>query len=287
MMRKEVNNTNILPEVDELAAMPEREELDFSDATPLPYWNDETRSLPNLFLRTSLFAATRAPRDGIKTLCNGHFKLDEHTKARYLGIQLDQTDMDVWEQILHMCMEEGDWVIDFTKKKFLRGLGRDGSTADYKWLDETVMRLMNGVIGFDSKTKEFGKIRYIGHLIHTYKSFEDTGQVRIIVNPDIGKMYQKGLFTRVNIDQRIALGNAPLAKWIHGFYSSHGRPFSYKVETLMEMCGAGYTEVKKFRYRLKEALSKVSAVTGWDMYIDETDKVVVRKSRIRSLEKKD
>jgi len=70
-------------------------------ALQLPLWPEATRGTPNSFLRGALFAAIQgkereyikgqllASRDGIK--------------IRFTGMQLDQSDLDVWEQAAELA----------------------------------------------------------------------------------------------------------------------------------------------------------------------------------------
>jgi hypothetical protein len=81
----------------------------------------------------------------------------------------------------------------------------------------------------------------------------------------------------VDAVERAKLRRHPLAQWLHAFYSTHSEPYAYKVTTLKELCGSDTDELWKFRQVLRRALEKLAEATGWECYIDDEDKVIVRK----------
>ena len=128
--------------------------------------------------------------------------------GRFHGPQLDQADLDVWEQALQLARTGGlGRRIQFTASQFLS-------------LDV-------------SSSVEFG--------------------------------------------QRMALKKRPLAHWLHGYYSSHAKPFPVKVETLHRLCGSQNTAIKGFKQELKSALEKLEEVTHWRWEIDASDLVHLSK----------
>ena len=67
----------------------------------LPLWPEAKRGAPNAVLRGALFAAIQG---------KGRIALDRELLAaqngitiRYTGWQLTQSDLDVWEQVLHLA----------------------------------------------------------------------------------------------------------------------------------------------------------------------------------------
>uniref|UniRef100_UPI002FF144DF plasmid replication initiator TrfA n=1 Tax=Streptomyces cyaneofuscatus TaxID=66883 RepID=UPI002FF144DF len=65
-------------------------------------------------------------------------------------------------------------------------------------------------------------------------------------------------YTHVDWKQRKKLGNNNLAKWLHGFYSTHASPFDYKVETIRDLCGSNPSQrLGDFRKLLRAALKKL------------------------------
>ena len=71
---------------------PEKKTERPSNLVQLPLWPKPTRGTPNSFLRGALFAATQGKKAAI-------FKTRNLSQSKgFTWIQLDQSDLDVWEQ---------------------------------------------------------------------------------------------------------------------------------------------------------------------------------------------
>ncbi len=106
---------------------------------------------------------------------------------------------------------------------------------------------------------------------------DQTGKYFIEINPKIMALYGHDGWTGIEIEQRLALKFQPLAQWLHGFYSTHAKPYPYKVSTLKEFCGSEVKELFNFRTQLKKAAAQVSGVTGWKIWVDDKDLLHVEK----------
>src|SRR5436305_6064793 len=69
----------------------------------LPLWPEAVRGAPNDILRSALFAAIQG---------KGRAFLKQHlivaydgNQIKYTGEQLDQSDLDVWEYVLHLARQ--------------------------------------------------------------------------------------------------------------------------------------------------------------------------------------
>ena len=61
---------------------------------------------------------------------------------RYTGGQLDQADLDVWEQVLHLARTQAlGTKCYFTAHGFLKALGRSTGKQNHVWLGESLARL--------------------------------------------------------------------------------------------------------------------------------------------------
>ena len=107
---------------------------------------------------------------------------------------------------------------------------------------------------------------------------DETGHYVIKMNPEIAALFGTDGWSGVEFETRRALKGQPLAQWLHQFYSSHARPFGFKVETIHRLCGSEAKLMKHFRAELREALSKLAEVTRWTCEIDENDVVNVAKT---------
>lgn len=238
----------------------------------LPLWPEPVRGVPNSILRSALFGAIRRGKRAF---------LQREPIASYEGVtilqtgpRLDQADLDVWEQCLHLARTGGLGLeIRFTGHGFLRAIGRRTGKSQHEWLKSSLARLMSSVVEVQD-----GKRAYAGQLIHHWYRDDETGRHVIVINPKIAALYGSDGWTQVQWQQRLALHKRPLAQWLHGFYSTHVEPYAIKVETIHRLCGSETKELFHFRAELRDALAALAVVTGWTWEIDGSDLVHVRKA---------
>jgi hypothetical protein len=228
----------------------------------LPLWPEPVRGAPNSFLRSALFAAIQGKtRTRLKKRMLGSI---QGVTVRYTGEQLDQSDLDVWEQAVHLARRHplGN-VCHFTAYAFLKALGRSTGKSDYEWLDDVVDRLVACDVILQTKDKAYG-----GNLIATWKRDERTRTYKLTLNADLVKLYGWNDWTAIDWKQRQLLRGKPLALWLHGFYSSHAQPFPLKVETIHQLSGSATKNPRHFKANLKVALDQLEAATGIKATID-------------------
>ena len=244
----------------------------------LPLWPEAVRAVPNAVLRGALFSVAQE-REAFKTATL--IATVEGIEIRFQGTRPNQTDLDVWEMLLHLArLQPLSSEVRFTAHAMLKALGRGTSGKHHEELKQQIRNLAAGLaeITWTKERKTFG-----GTLISNFFRDEDTGLYIVKFNQDFGKLYATG-HTSIDWEERKSLGQNNLAKWLHGFYSSHEQPYPYKVETLQRLCGSA-TERRGFRRILKEALPKLvglGTIDSWE--IDpETDLVSVVKPRKKRL----
>ena len=242
----------------------------------LPLWPEPVRGVPNSILRSALFGAIkrgkRAYQDGVKKASV------EGVTVVHTGPQLDQADLDVWEQCVHLARTGGLGVeIRFSGHGFLKAIGRSTGKSQHEWLKSALRRLMTSLVELED-----GKKAYAGQLIHRWFRDDLTGHHVMELNPDLAAMYGLDGWSQIEWEQRRLLKRQPLAQWIHGFYSTHAAPFPYKVETLHRLCGSESENIKHFRENLRKALHAVADATSWTWEIDESDLVHITKSQTAS-----
>jgi hypothetical protein len=125
---------------------------------------------------------------------------------------------------------------------------------------------------------KFGHYFYAGSLINDLYRDEKLKMTGPVFNPKLLALFQDGSYSSVYWEHRLALGGSPLAQWLHGHYSSHKQPYEYTVAKLHSLCGSESKKLYQFRYELKEALAKMSGVTGWRCEIVTGDKVRVDRA---------
>lgn len=254
------------------------------DQSIMKSWPDAVRGVPNAILRSALFGATRRGKRAyneaaLKASVGGVILV--HT-----GPQLDQGDLDVWEQCLQLARGRPlGMPIQFTAGSFLKAIGRGTGKSQYEWLKSSLRRLMLALV----EVKD-GRMAYAGQLIHDLCRDEATGKHSICLNPRITALYGPGGWSWVDWGHRTTLQKSPLAQWLHGFYTSHAQAYPYKVETIHKLCGSESKNVTDFRKDLRKALQLLEEVAGWETTLDSSGIVRVwrkaSKSQQRHLAKK-
>ena len=243
-----------------------------SNVALLPPWPSAVRGVPNSLLRSALFGAIkrgkRAYQDRIKKASV------EGVTVIHTGPQLDQADLDVWQHCLHLARTDGLGTrIQFTAGGFLKAIDRSTGKSQHEWLKGAFARLSSSVVEVAD-----GKRAYFGPMLIGGARDDETGQYVIEMNPKIASLFGTDGWTGVEIEVRRALKKQPLAQWLHQFYSSHARPFGFKVETIHKLCGSDNKQLAGFRRELSEALKKLSEATKWTCEIDGNDVVNVAKT---------
>lgn len=253
----------------------------------LEEWPDRVRGVPNVILRSALFSISQtrlmfsrltpiASLDGIE--------------IRFRGEQFNQDDLDVWETLVHRARKQplGTYV-RFTVNDILRELGRKTGGAQHAQLQEELARLMGGVIELrwpDEAKKLTDKL--------IIKSFYDevSETYVLMLSEDLLKIYKAG-YSYIDWEERKLYKKNALARYLHGFYTSHADPYALKVETIRDLCGSKKEQrLGDFRKALRIALdllvdnkSLISASINEARDVVEVKKIPTASQR-RYLEKK-
>lgn len=243
-----------------------REPKKTSSQMSLDLWPDSVRGIPNAVLRGSLFTVSKT-----RTIAKNRELLAavEGIEIRFKGERFNQTDLDVWEMLLHLArLQPLGNRVEFSAHEFLKALGRLTGKSQHEQLKEEIARLRSGTveITWTEKRKTF-----LGGLIEKAYRDEDTQRYVVIFDYKMLGLYENG-YSHIDWNQRQALGSNNLAKWLHGFYATHAEPFPYKVETIKTLCGSTAKELKKFRQTLKSALNElteIGAIQSWEINADD------------------
>lgn len=218
----------------------------------LPLWPEPMRAVPNGFLRSALFGAIAKgkrrymERERLASL--------EGIEILYTGLRLDQSDLDVYESVLHavrfQAMGEQCRVTSYA---LLKLMGKTDTGKNRATLQIRIERLRANAV-----TVKQGRYTYIGGLIDEAYKDEDTQEWVIVLNPKLRALYAADQFTHVDWAIRHELNGKPLAQWLHGFYASHAAPLPMKVETLLELSGSENSSTTSARQTLRKALTAVS-----------------------------
>ena len=243
----------------------------------LPLWPEPARGLPNSTLRGALFPAIQGKTRDYKK--REILVAQKGIQIRFTGWQLDQADLDVWEQCLHLARQHPLGTrCDFTARSFLKALGRSTGKQNHEWLKDAFARLVGAVVEITHNDKT-----YFGTLIEGGVRDERTGLYVLNLNPDLVKLYGPGMWTAVDWDQRRALGTRkPLAQWLIGFYSTHAKPYPMSVKNLMQLSGSRTKKTWKFKQNLEAALDELKAVGAIVEYSIEDGTVHVSRTPSKS-----
>lgn len=255
-----------IAKLDRLRAMQNAKQVNLALPPPtmqLPIWPEPTRGTPNTWLRGALFAAIQGKER--RALKREVLATVEGISIRFTGWQLDQSDLDVWDTIVHMsrCRPLGT-PIHFSAYSILRELGRDAGKSQHEWLKDAIARLYSAGVEITA-----GRYTYFGGLLHGARD-DDTGRYVVQLHPALLEMYLAG-WTQIRWDHRTALRRKPLALWLHGWYSTHAKPYALRVDTLRRLSGSRNHDAASFRRQLKVALTEleaIGAITAWEVRND-------------------
>lgn len=237
----------------------------------LELWPDAVRGVPNAILRSALFGVSKTRKiHKTRTLIAS---VDGY-EIRYKGETLNQTDLDLWEMLLHLArLQPLGTEVEFSAHALLKELGRGTGKSQREQLKEELMRLITGGVEI-TWTKE--QKAFAGALVSSYFRDDETGRYVVKFNQDMAKLYGMG-YTNIDWTERQALGKDSLGKWLHGHYASHAAPYPFKVETLKKWSNSTVNRLGDFRKQLRAAMNRlveIGAIKSW-MIDPKTDLVSV------------
>lgn len=237
-------------------------------------WSDDQRGVPNSILRSALFGAIGR---GKRVYHSGVIAALGDVFLKQIGVQFDQADLDVWGHSLHISRYSplGESV-EFSAYRFLKDIGRHTGKSQRDWLEESFVRLMTSEI----QVSEGGK-SYTGKLIQHHVR-DKTGLHKIKINKELANLYGHDGYTKVDWNERLALRKHPLAQWLHGFYSTHARPFRYKLKTIHHLCGSHSKSLNDFKKDVIKAFEVMHSEIKWTGEISASGLITMTKPCSRS-----
>ncbi|MBU1245343.1 replication initiator protein A [Myxococcota bacterium] len=255
----------------------------------LPDWPDKTRGVPNLCLRSALFGVIRRGR---RRAVKGEVIASvQGLNIRYTGWRLDQGDFDVLVQTLHLQTRHIEKTsknyIRFEVKSFLRAIGRQPGKSGREWLKDCFRRLTATAVEINVELRNrYGNeaYTYAGSLVDEFYYNDREHTYFLKINPKLAELFDAG-WTQLQWQQRLQL-KTDLAKWLHGFYSSHRVPYPMKVATLKHLCGSDCKRLVDYRRSIRNAMAELvnaGAIQAWQ--IDRKDKIHVQRFANRPISK--
>jgi hypothetical protein len=227
-------------------------------ARQLPLWPETSRGTPNLWLRGALFAAIhgkdRQAFQRVLVATIGGVEL------RFSGWQLAQSDLDVWEAVVHLARTQSlDRRAEFSAYQILKSLSRPNGQSEREWLRDSFTRLAGAVVELKACD-----LIFFGALLKGARD-ESTGRYVIQLDPALASIYESG-WTRIDWGERQKLRRKPLALWLHGWYSTHAQPYAMQVETIRRLSGSSNSHGGSFRRQLGKALDELVDVGSISSY---------------------
>ncbi|MBJ9920678.1 MULTISPECIES: hypothetical protein [Burkholderia] len=220
---------------------------------------------PNALLRFALFGAQRErmaaakifPRQSSTT--DGRFLIAEtaHYRIEYDGDEaLNADDLMVLLVCFAIARNAGDMgaYVPISLSECNRYLWKSRSGKNTLLFRQSLMRLYKGYVKITVDGVGIKRQRFLANYDN-----DDTDSN----NPVYWIRIDKGMAPLFEADAteidvvRMAHLNSYLAKWLHGFYSTHDGKKDYSVSELQELSGSSYLPLFKFRAKLREAVKEL------------------------------
>jgi hypothetical protein len=250
-----------------------------------PQWGDERRAAAAAIFRSALFPPLNFKK-ARAYLEEAEIYATKGIKIYFTGKQFDQSDLDVYLELLHIAREYPFGVeCCFTAYGFLKALGRATGKANHQWLHSVLIRLRGGTVDMTDH-----EIRYFGGLIEGGFKDEMTSHYRVRLNPELARLFRGDLWASIDIQQRRDLKQNQTAKALHAYYSSHANPGPHRYETLAAIIGlknSNQRQLKVCLLKAHEALKQVGCLADFEAGTDTiTPKVNHTPSQNRHIIKK-
>lgn len=216
------------------SASPAAQEPKAEEAAQLTAWSEAYRAAPNAIFRSALFPALRGrDKENRRFLENEEIFCPAGLKITFTGKQFDQSDLDVYLELLNMAKPYPlGTPIRFSAYALLKALGLTMGGENHARLHAVLVRLRGGtpeIIGKD--------VRYFGGLIIGGFRDEITFEYEISIDPKFAVLFTAGMFSQLDLATRRALGRNPTAKALHAYFSTHIDPGAHNIETLCNIAG--------------------------------------------------
>ena len=227
-----------------------------------PQWGDERRAAAAAIFRSALFPPLNF-KQSRPYLEEAQIYATKGIEIYFTGKQFDQSDLDVYLELLHIAHEYPFGVeCCFTAYGMLKRLGRASGGDNHRQLHSTLIRLCGGVVDMtDHKT------RYFGHLVESGIKDEITKHYRVRLNPEMVRVFRGDLWASLDIQQRRDLGRSQTAKALHAYYSTHAAPSPHRYETLAAIIGLTDKNPRKVKMKMviaHESLKEVGFLSDFE-----------------------
>ena len=225
-------------------------------------WANDRRAAPNAVFRSALFPALNT-KQRRRFVQNHKIYSVSGLDVTFTGQQFDQTDLDVYLEILNLAKTVPlGQPVRFSAYSLLKALGWGVGGNQHKRLHLVLVRLCGGVVEATDH-----KARYFGQLLFGGVRDEITNDYEITINPNFAKLFGFGLWSSIDLEQRRALERNSTAKALHAYYSTHTAPSLHLYDTLAQLAGLegkNRRDVKASLIRAHEELKRVGFLVSYD-----------------------
>ena len=227
----------------------------------LPVESPDRRTTPNVCLRSALFGVVGRGRR--RWLRDVEIAAQDGYRVLYTGERLDQSDLDVWLAVKHLCARVPLGAeATFSAPELFRLLGKSDGQASREALKRSLKRMFEASVSLEAPSGA----GFAGHMIDWWKWDAESCRFSVVLSPRMAPLFEDEDYTLLVNAQRQRLGK-DLARWLHGYWSSHQRIYPIYDATLMRLCGAEFGRSRAFRELLREALAELEAMgflaPGW------------------------
>ncbi|MDA8308097.1 MAG: plasmid replication initiator TrfA [Deltaproteobacteria bacterium] len=222
----------------------------------LDFWENDKRGGPNSLFRSALFPALN--KQTRRFLKHEHLFAVRGLEVVFTGEQFDQSDLDVYLEILNLARKSPlGTPVRFSAHSMLKTLGRPTGGSHHKWLHSVLIRLRGGTLDITDHMK-----RYFGGLIEGGIKDETMESYEITINPKFAVLFGVGMWSKIDLQQRQALGRNPTAKALHAYYSTHTSPHGHDIKTLADIAGLKDKNPRKLKMKIVAAHDLLTSPEG-------------------------
>jgi len=258
------------------SAIVETTTIETTAVSRLPYQPEQIGAgafgLPSVLCRAAVFTArgnSKGPRPMVRNELVGVVGPFE---VRYRGEAQGQDDLDVLGVLFALWVENGRSRFVVSRHALLKQLGRTTGGQDHKQLLNSIHRLRSGSVDVLHAERGVGQVD--GFLSKWgYTTPDERGQqlLEIEVNEAWCTVFGIAHWSRIDRQQRFALGRNGTAKALMAFYASGVAPFVHRYETLAKLCGLDTTHIRKVRQTIRaahKALVDVGFLASYEAGVD-------------------
>lgn len=211
-----------------------------------PQWADTRRATASAVFRSALFPALgRGQRQYLE---RQKIFSTRGVEVFFTGKQFDQSDLDVYLEILHILKDQPSGTdCTFSAYGLLKAIGRSTGKRNHKWLHSVIGRLTACFVDMTD-----GRNRYFGSLLDGGTKDEDTKRYVIAVNPKFAALF-KHSWSSLDHEQRRKLKGSPTAQALHAYYSGHVAAGAHNFETLAGIAGLHNSNKRMSKERIIKA----------------------------------